>query len=201
VLENIMRLLHPFVPFVTESVTQQLYGGDHLMATTRYPEAGEMVSYGQDATQAEFLIGFIKAVRNLKAVFHLPPTEKQTVVAIGPPADITAILDNVEAVKFVGRFADIATNLDATKRYIKGAYGTMKVMILAKEDFDYEGELRVLTGRLQLLDADTAKLAARLDNQDFLARAPGEVIDKDTQKLEDLRAEQQLISAFLKGQG
>jgi valyl-tRNA synthetase len=201
VLENIMRLLHPFVPFVTETVTQQLYGGDHLMMTSRYPEAAEMTRYDEDATQAEFLIGFIRAVRNLKAVFHLPPTEKQTVVAIGSPADIAAILDNVEAVKFVGRFADITIDLDATKRYIKGAYGTMKVMILAKEDFDYEGELRVLTGRLELLDADIAKLAARLGNQDFLARAPAEVIDKDTQKLEDLRAEQQLISTFLKGQG
>jgi len=201
VLENIMRLLHPFVPFVTETVTQQLYGGDHLMITARYPEAADMVGYVQDAAQADFLIGFIKAVRNLKAVFHLPPTEKQTVAAVGSPADVAAILDNVEAVKFVGRFADIADEVDPDKRYIKGAYGTMKVMILAKEDFDYEGELKVLAGRLQLLDSDIAKLADRLGNQDFLARAPGEVIDKDTQKLEDLRAEQQLIEAFLKGQG
>jgi valyl-tRNA synthetase len=201
VLDNIMRLLHPFVPFVTETVAQQLYGGDRLMITTPYPEADDMASYSQDAVQADFLIGFIKAVRNLKAVFHLPPTEKQTVVAVGSPADIAAILDNVEAVKFVGRFADITTEIDPGKRYIKGAYGTMKVMILAKEDFDYEGELKVLAGRLQLLDSDVAKLAGRLSNQDFLARAPGEVIDKDTQKLDDLRAEQQLVSAFLKGQG
>jgi valyl-tRNA synthetase len=196
-----MRLLHPFVPFVTETITQQLYGGDHLMATTAYPEADGMTTYDKNATQADFLIGFIKAVRNLKAVFHLPPTEKQSVVAVGAESDIAAIMANAEAVKFVGRFADIGTELDSTQRYIKGAYGTMQVMILAKSDFDYEGELKVLAGKLELLHADTTKLEARLGNQDFLARAPAEVVDKDTQKLEDLKAEEQLIATFLQGQG
>ncbi|HEY5485291.1 MAG TPA: class I tRNA ligase family protein, partial [Candidatus Cryosericum sp.] len=201
VLENTMRLLHPFVPFVTETITQQLYGGDHLMATTAYPEADGMTTYDKDAIQADFLIGFIKAVRNLKAVFHLPPTEKQSVVAIGAESDIAAIMANAEAVKFVGRFADIGTKLDSTQRYIKGAYGAMQVMILAKSDFDYEGELKILAGKLELLHTDTAKLEARLGNQDFLARAPAEVVDKDTQKLEDLKAEEQLIATFLQGQG
>ena len=201
VLENTMRLLHPFVPFVTETITQQLYGGDHLMATTAYPEADGMTTYDKNATQADFLIGFIKAVRNLKAVFHLPPTEKQSVVAVGAESDIAAIMANAEAVKFVGRFADIGTELDSTQRHIKGAYGTMQVMILAKSDFDYEGELKVLAGKLELLHADTTKFEARLGNQDFLARAPAEVVDKDTQKLEDLKAEEQLIATFLQGQG
>ncbi len=201
VLENTLRLLHPFVPFVTETITQQLYGGDHLIMTAAYPEADSMVTYDKDAAQADFLIGFIKAVRNLKAVFHLPPTEKQSVVAMGADGDIAAIAANAEAVMFGGRFADIGTQLDSTQRYIKGAYGTMHVLILAKADFDYEGELKVLGGRLDLLHADTMKLEARLNNQDFIARAPAEVVDKDTQKLEDLRAEEQLIRTFLKGQG
>lgn len=201
VLENTLRLLHPFVPFVTETITQQLYSGDHLMATTAYPEADGMTTYDKDAMQADFLIGFIKAVRNLKAVFHLPPTEKQSVVAVGAETDIAAIMANAEAVKFVGRFADIRMELDLTQRYIKGSYGTMQVMILAKSDFDYEGELKVLAGKLELLHADTAKLEARLGNQDFLARAPAEVVDKDTQKLEDLKAEEQLIATFLQEQG
>jgi valyl-tRNA synthetase len=201
VLENTLRLLHPFVPFVTETITQQLYGGDHLIMTAAYPEADTMAVYEGDAAQADFLIGFIKAVRNLKAVFHLPPTEKQSIVAVGAERDLAAIMTNAEAVKFVGRFADIATQPDPAQRYIKGAYGTMQVMILAKADFDYEGELKVLGSRLELLHADTTKLEARLGNPDFLAHAPAEVALKDTQKLEDLKAEEQLIGTFLKGQG
>jgi valyl-tRNA synthetase len=201
VLENTLRLLHPFVPFVTETVTQQLYDGDHLIMTAAYPEADAMTAYEGDAAQADFLIGFIKAVRNLKAIFHLPPTEKQSIVAVGAERDLAAIMTNAEAVKFVGRFAGIATQPDSAQRYIKGAYGTMQVMILAKADFDYEGELKVLGGRLELLHADATKLEDRLGNQDFLARAPAEVIEKDTQKLEDLKAEEQLIGTFLKGQG
>ena len=200
-LENTLRLLHPFVPFVTETITQQLYGGDRLMMTAAYPEADAMATYEGDAAQADFLIGFIKAVRNLKAVFHLPPTEKQSVVAVGAESDTAPIMANAEAVKFVGRFADIDTRLDTTQRYIKGAYGTMQVMILAKSDFDYEGELKVLRGKLELLNADIVKLEARLGNQDFIARAPAEVVDKDTLRLEALKAEEQLVGAFLKGQG
>ena len=201
VLENILRLLHPFVPFVTETITQQLYSGNHLIMTAAYPEAEAMVTFEEDAAQADFLIGFIKAVRNLKAVFRLPPTEKQSVVALGLAGDIAAIMANAEAVKFVGRFADISTQLDPTQRYIKGAYGTMQVMILAKSDFDFEAELKVLGNKLELLHAETTKLEARLGNQDFLARAPAEVVDKDTQKLEDLKAEERLLGDFLKEQG
>ena len=171
------------------------------MMTAAYPEADAMATYEGDAAQADFLIGFIKAVRNLKAVFHLPPTEKQSVVAVGAESDTAPIMANAEAVKFVGRFADIDTRLDTTQRYIKGAYGTMQVMILAKSDFDYEGELKVLRGKLELLNADIVKLEARLGNQDFIARAPAEVVDKDTLRLEALKAEEQLVGAFLKGQG
>ena len=201
VLENILRLLHPFIPFVTETITQQLYAGDHLIMTAAYPEADSMVTYERDAAQADFLIGFIKAVRNLKAVFHLPPTEKQSVVAVGEERDVAAIMANAEAVKFVGRFADIGTHLDPSQRYIKGAYGTMQVLILAKPDFDVEAELTVLQGKLTLLHTEVAKLAARLGNQDFLAHAPADVVDKDTQKLDDLRAEERLLTDFLNEQG
>ena len=201
VLDNILRLLHPFVPFVTEAIVRQLSGGERLLMTSRYPESANIPGYETDAEHAEFLIGFIKAVRNLKAVFRLPPTEKQAIVVEGPAADIAAILANAEAVKFVGRFTDMSTDVDPSRRYIKGAYGAMKIRILAREDFDYEGELAVLRGRLEALNADIAKLAARLGNPDFVERAPAEVVDKDTDKLEALRAEQQLISSFLQGQG
>ncbi len=201
VLENTLRLLHPFIPFVTETITQKLYRGDHLLMQQAYPEADAMPAYQEDVRQADFLIGFIKAVRNLKAVFHLPPTEKQTVVATGNASDIAAILANSEAVKFVGRFAGILTAADPVQRYIKGAYGTMKIMLLAKPDFDFESELGVLAGKLQALQGEIAKLEARLGNKDYQDRAPAEVIDKDTQKLEDLQAEAKLIDTFLQEQG
>lgn len=199
-LESILRLLHPFIPFVTETIVQKLYGGDRLLMQQKYPEADEMSAYQKDAEQADFLIGFIKAVRNLKAVFHLPPTEKQTVVAIGNASDIAAIMANIEAVKFVGRLADIQTAPDAAQRYINGAYGSMKIMLLAKADFDVESELGVLAEKLTALNGEIGKIETRLGNKEYQDRAPAEVIDKDTQKLEDLKAEAQLIDAFLRGQ-
>jgi valyl-tRNA synthetase len=122
-------------------------------------------------------------------------------VAVGEERDVAAIMANAEAVKFVGRFADIGTHLDPSQRYIKGAYGTMQVLILAKPDFDVEAELTVLQGKLTLLHTEVAKLAARLGNQDFLAHAPVDVVDKDTQKLDDLRAEERLLTDFLNEQG
>ena len=201
VLDNVLRLLHPFVPFVTETIVQQQYRGNRLIMTSPYPEADSLSAFPDDAVQAEFLIGFIKSVRNLKAVFHLPPTEKQSVVAVGSDTDTRAILDNAEAVKFVGRLADLTTRPEPGERYIKGAYGAMQVMIRAKPDFDAEGELKVLGSRLEALRADIAGIQSRLDNPDFLARAPAEVVEKDTQKVEDLAAEAQLIDSFLQGQG
>jgi len=167
VLDNILRLLHPFVPFVTETITQQLYNGDHLVMTAAYPEANGMLTYEKDAAQADFLIGFIKAVRNLKAVFGLPPTEKQSIVVLGQTDDVGAIMANAEAIKFVGRFADIGTELNPAQRYIKGAYGTMQIMILAKSDFDVEAELKVVRNKLELLHAEAVKIESRLNNQDF----------------------------------
>ena len=169
--------------------------------TAPYPEADTLATFPEDAARGEFLIGFIKSVRNLKAVFRLPPTEKQSVVAVGSEADIQPIIENAEAVKFVGRLADLTTRPEPGQRYIKGAYGAMQVMIRAKPDFDAEGELKVLGSRLEALKADIAKVQGRLDNPDFVARAPAEVVEKDTQKAEDLTAEAQLIDSFLKGQG
>jgi len=77
----------------------------------------------------------------------------------------------------------------------------MQIMILAKSDFDVEAELKVVRNKLELLHAEAVKIESRLNNQDFVARAPADVVDKDTQKLEDLKSEERLLSDFLNKQG
>jgi valyl-tRNA synthetase len=201
VLDSTLRLLHPFVPFVTETIVQQIWAGKRLLMTCPYPEASEMAVYPDEAVRADFLAGFIKAVRNLKAVFRLPPTEKQSVVATGDAQGIATVMANADAVRFVGRLASIDTEPTPGQRYIKGSYGSMTLRILAKDDFDFEAELGILACKLEGLTGDIGKIETRLSNEEFVARAPIEVVDKDTAKLEELKAEASLIGTFLREQG
>jgi len=180
VLDTLLRLLHPFVPFVTESLWTQLTGGETLV-TTSWPTQSGTVPDPQAAAQIADTIKLVTEIRRFRADQGLPPGRK-----VPARIDWSGDRDGQDAGGFVtrsaltlGRFGPVADAFAPTAALeVALATGTVTVHIDTSETIDVAAE----TARAQrdLTDArkELAQTAGKLDNSAFLAKAPEPVVAK-----------------------
>jgi len=184
VLDAMLRLLHPFVPFVTEEIWQRLRTPLALetdfLATARWPEAGRI----DDAAErdAEWLKAVIMAVRSARTELGLAPGKPMPLLVqqadsediarferFGDLVRRLARLDNIELVDATRDSADCAVQL----------CGEMRLLIPLAGLVDIEAELARLTKQLERERKGLQQVSAKLANGRFIDNAPAEVVDKE----------------------
>lgn len=197
VLEKTLRLLHPFMPFVTEEIWQQLKAaferaggaleGESIMIAA-YPEA-DTAQYDDDAeADIAVLVDVVRAIRNVRAEMRVPQNER-VAVTLASASDSGLLRRELDAIQSLAR-ADAAETDGAglpsdTKNAVTIVLSRATVSVSLAGIVDI-GEV---TARLEsdLANATAARTALqnRLSNQDFLAKAPDEVVDKERERLSE----------------
>jgi len=195
VLETSLRLLHPYMPFVTEELWQNLkkslptgwQEAESIMIAT-YPETDETTIAPHIEDDMEAIIEIISAIRNARAQYKVANniwveaqiyTESLLNQTIAPYAQAIKILARANPVSFPkggasGKAGDNTVVLQLTHS---------TVVIPMSSMFDLEAERQRLQKETDQSQDEMERLKARLDNQEFLAKAPKSVIDKERQKL------------------
>ena len=206
VLEGVLRMLHPFMPFITEEIWTTLM--DAVPTQARRPEALIVASYpepdsvlmDQDAeAEVGAVIDVIRAVRNLRAEFRIPATESvgATVDApeLGPviegEADTITSLARVEPLT-VGP-ADGQGSDDRVSMVLTSGTVTVPLGGLV----DIEQERKRLIDELGELETHRARLSARLSDDAFVSRAPEEVVGRERQRLQDAEERRERVAEIL----
>ena len=206
VLEGVLRMLHPFMPFITEEIWTTLM--DAVPTQARRPEALIVASYpepdsvlmDQDAeAEVGAVIDVIRAVRNLRAEFQIPATESvgATVDApeLGPviegEADTITSLARVEPLT-VGP-ADGQGSDDRVSMVLTSGTVTVPLGGLV----DIEQERKRLIDELGELETHRARLSARLSDDAFVSRAPEEVVGRERQRLQDAEERRERVAEIL----
>ncbi len=194
VLETSLRLLHPYMPFVTEELRQNLkralpadWQKAESIMVAPYPEADKTAIDREAERVMETMIEIVRAIRNTRAHHGVESSrwiEAQIFVgkltkAIVPYADTIQTLARARPVTFLKQRDEGASREESLVSVLKGA----EVIIPMSSMFDLEAEKRRLQKEIDQSQAETARLKARLDNQEFLAKAPKIVIDNERQKL------------------
>ena len=207
VLERVLRLLHPFMPFITEEIWQTLVGclpeepgrPDTLMVAA-YPESDPTLV--DEAAEAEVgdVIELVRTIRNLRAEFRIPVSQSLEAFVDAPgiagvvEAEAGAIkrLARVEPLT-VGHNRELAASRDRVTLVL--AKGTVTVPLAGLVDLDRERER--LSGEMGELDAGRARLSARLRDEQFLERAPEEVVERERERLDGLQERRDRIADIL----
>ncbi len=183
VMSNTLKLLHPFMPFITEEIWQALpHDGESIMIA-KYPEYDESLSFAAEEKEFERVMTAIRAIRNARAEKNIPPSKKAAVYVETEYADTFQ-----NAAAFFERLAG-ASGLVVGKDFELGS--TMQVVTESARIFIPMGELidvQKERERLNKEKADCEKEIAffegKLSNEKFVSRAPEAVVNQERQKLQ-----------------
>jgi valyl-tRNA synthetase len=203
--DTVLRLLHPVVPFITEELWQMLPGRqpDELLVIAAWPTVPPQLVY----LQADFKFGrvqeAISKIRTIRAEYRVPPKTRLT-AAIKPRTELMrAALDGERDT--IVRLAQLAElELDGGLQGA-GAHAVLadgsEVFVALSDAIDVQQECRRLSGELTRLDHQLTGLSAKLANQQFIARAPADVVAREREKERAWRDQRQVLADKLKSLG
>ena len=181
-LTNILKLLHPYMPFITEEIYQALPHTDESIMISNYPEYSENMSYSEEVESVNRIIGCITAIRTRRAEMNVPPSKKAKLFVVTKYEDtfnttskILEKLASASEVIVVDKYeADDAVMIatDAGSLYIP-----------LSEVVDFEKEKARLTAEQKKNDAEIERIEKKLSNEGFVSKAPASVIEGERAKL------------------
>ncbi len=187
VLENILKLMHPFTPFITEEIYQYLPHTQGALVVAEWPEVDKKTSYKKECQDFEKVMEVIKAVRNMKAERGVAPSKKVALYMVGnviKEKDFSFI----QKLAGVGEITIIENKESITEKLVSlfGTYG--EIAIPLGELVDFAQELARLNHELTNTMSEIERSSKLLGNQGFVAKAPKQLIDKEKEKLADYQA-------------
>ena len=189
VLTEILKLLHPFMPFITEEIWQAIpHNGDMLMLQS-FPEYDEKLSFPRDEQDFEFLMDAIKAVRSRRAEMNVPPSRKAHIVVV---TDKPRVFENGTAYLKKLAYAESVTVSDAVPENVEGMVSVVtdqaKMFMPMAELVDLAKEKERLEKEIQKAQKEYDGQMAKLQNEKFLAKAPAEVVKTERERAEKAKA-------------
>ena len=191
VLCQALKLLHPFMPFITEEIYRALPGTGEAIMVEQWPVFTEELNYADDEADFAKLMDYIKAVRTIRAEMNVHPTKRTSMVI--ETNDVNAFSRGGE---YLAKFA-FATDVSLTEKYTGDTNGMVQVITHAARGFipmmeliDKEKELARLNKEKAAAEKDIAMFSRQLGNEGFVNKAPAQVVEEIRQKL--ARAEEKL---------
>ena len=184
VLENALKLLHPFIPFITDEIYKNLPNTSGTVMTAEFPRYNSKLAYKKDAQSFAGIMDIIKAVRAVKTEMDCPPSKKvQLYIATESKRLISQNEDSI--LKLAGakgiKFVSSAEEADANA--ITKVLAICTIYIPMGELVDLEKEKARLEGELEKITAEIARADGKLNNSGFISKAPKKLVDDERAKL------------------
>ena len=198
VLEGLLKLLHPFMPFLTEEVYQHLPEHDGMLITSRWPQVKEEYFFEAEERQMEGLMEIIRAIRNLRAEMNVQ-AGKRTHVTLIPEAGWEDTLSI--AGPYLQRLAyasDVALGgKDALsgEKVVSAVCAAGEIRIPLGDLVDFAKEIARLEKEQKTLEGEIARASAKLNNPGFLNKAPANLVEQEKEKLKVNEAKLQALEA------
>lgn len=186
VLKNILKLLHPFMPYITEEIWSCLPGQGGLLIASSWPVYSEELVFDESEKDMEFVMECIKHIRNIRSEMNVVPSKKAKVIFVTESDKIKAILSGSEVF-----FEKLASASGIEVRADKDGIGddavsavvaSCEIYLPLEELVDMAKEIERLGKEKEKLEGEIKRVNGKLSNEGFVSKAPEKVIDEERQK-------------------
>lgn len=184
VLKNMLKLLHPFIPFVTEEIYDHIPGTAGSIMVSDFPKYNAKLAYRKERAATEKIMNIIKSVRNIKAETGAAPSAKVDIYVV--TANKRLIENSVSYIRKLANVGDIKyveNKEEINEKVISKILDGAEIYIPLGELVDYDKELARLKGELEKTENEIVRAQGKLSNQGFVAKAPKALIDAEKAKL------------------
>ena len=187
VLDTVIKLLHPFMPFITEEIYSIMPNQKDMLINEDWPVYKEENNYKEEENKIEIMIEAIKAIRNARAELNIAPSKKAELIFSSKDEEEISILKEIQnhfktlggasSIKFITE--DLNDSIDA----ISIVLNKVKIYIPLAELVDYSKELERLEKEAEKLNDEIKRASGKLSNEKFTSKAPEKVVQEERDKL------------------
>ncbi|WP_047150608.1 valine--tRNA ligase [Aneurinibacillus tyrosinisolvens] len=198
VLDQTMRLLHPFMPFITEEIWQHLPHKGESLITASWPKYRPELVNEESVKQMSLLMDVIRSVRNIRAEVNVPMSKKIELLIKATNEETLSYLENGR--QYIERFCNpevlkISMDLDAPEKAMSSVLTGAELYLPLAGLIDIEQEVGRLEKELATLNAEVERVQKKLANKGFVDKAPAQVIEQERAKEKDYLDKQAKVQA------
>ena len=183
VLTQLLKMLHPFIPFVTEKIYQELPLHEETIMLSAFPEYSKAHNYSKVAKTFDELRDLVRLVRNMRAESGVADNKKINLYVL-PLKDNKFVNEHLDVIKKLCTASNVQIVNDDNMQNTKVVVGTLaKVLVPMDDIINVAEEIDRLTKEIAKCDAEIARANGKLNNAGFVAKAPAKLVDEEREKV------------------
>jgi valyl-tRNA synthetase len=201
-LDNLLRLLHPFIPFITEEIWQALPGikTTPTIMQADYPVACDHCNFPEAAADMERVMSVISGIRNIRGEMEVPPSKQIAVILSCASAESQRLMKhNESAIISLARISDLAIGqgIEQPEDASIQVAGDIQIYVPLKGLVDVAAEEERLLKEIGKIVKEIEMFSKKLESPAFVDRAPAEIVAKERQKLAEVNGKKQVLEESL----
>lgn len=191
-LKDMLRLLHPFMPYITEEIWTYLPkekpsadNPDNFLIKEKWPLYSEALTFPEESEKLETAMAVIKSIRNIRAEADAAPSKKLRAVILpgeGKEELLRAGARYIEKLANIKETVFINDKSQVPEEVMSAVVSGAEVFIPLDDIMDYEAELERLTKEKKKLEGEVKRVEGKLSNQGFISKAPERVVEEEREK-------------------
>ena len=190
VLTAVLKLAHPFMPFVTEEIWQRLPETDGSIMNASFPEASEFAADKTALMEMDLIMGIITGIRNIRGEMNIPPSKQVSVVMEVPDANEASVVqENLDHIRNLAKVDSLKIDAKISKPEASATavHGQIQVHVLLTGLLDFEEEKKRLKKQIASIEKDMTGSSKKLSNRQFMEKAPSDIVESVKKKVETLQ--------------
>lgn len=198
VLDHIMRLMHPFMPFITEEIWQNLPHEGKSITVAKWPEVQNEFNNLEAVEEMKLLVSVIRTVRNIRAEVNTPMSKQVKLMIKAKDNETLTRLERNR--NYLEKFCNpselvINTNIDLDEKAMSAVITGAELFLPLKGLINIDEEVARLTKELEKLDEEVDRVQKKLNNEKFISKAPEKVVEEERKKEKDYLEKRKAVQA------
>ncbi len=195
-LDTLLRLLHPFIPFVTEELHTKLPGSSGSLIAGPFPVRDDALFFPGAEQQFDLIRVLVTGIRNIRGEMNIHPKKRLVVLVSAKEKDQAVVRENVEYVRTLAgvETVEMGESIARPEASATAVCGPFTVYIPLAGVIDFEEEKKRQASEIEKLNDELEKVNRKLGNDEFVKKAPGDVVAKEKERMAQLVSKKERVS-------